>query len=112
MPLAIDKRGKYFHIRWDRGRVHVVRASLGTRNEDAALRLKSRIENAVAEGSDSPEWIELANVLPPRTYTRFEQALGIKRAKLYTWDELSASSQDGKTIAENSRPLQIRNPSI
>jgi hypothetical protein len=45
-----------------------VRLSLGTRNQDAAQRLASRIERALSEGSKSEIWEELKSVLPEYTF--------------------------------------------
>jgi integrase len=101
--MIVRKVLKTFHIDWIKG--VRVRRSLGTRSEDVARRLKSRIENAVAEGPNSPTWIELVDVLPPRTYACFEQALGIKRAKLYTWDELHGAFLEDAALRVKAKTL-------
>ena len=53
-----------------------VRLSLGTRNEDAAQRLASRIEKALAEGGKSQIWEELKPVLPEYTFNRLVGSVG------------------------------------
>lgn len=55
-----------------------LRVSLGTRNQDAAQRLASRIEKAMAEGAASEIWSELQAVLPEATFTRFAATVGYK----------------------------------
>lgn len=55
-----------------------VRLSLGTRNQDAAMRLASRIDKALAEGSQSAIWAELRPVLPEQTFKRFADSVGYK----------------------------------
>lgn len=55
-----------------------VRLSLGTRNQDAAMRLASRIEKALAEGPQSVIWAELKPVLPEQTFNRFANSVGHK----------------------------------
>lgn len=55
-----------------------LRLSLGTRNQDAAQRLASRIEKALAEGSKSELWPELKTTLPEHTFSRLASAVGYK----------------------------------
>ena len=52
------------------------RLSLGTRNQDAAQRLASRVEKALAEGSKSELWEELKAVLPEFTFKRLADSVG------------------------------------
>jgi integrase len=56
-----------------------VRLSLGTRNHDAATRLASRIEKALAEGAESKIWAELEAVLPAQTFNRYAGSVGYTR---------------------------------
>ena len=49
--LTVRKRGKTFHADLMKGKVHVVRGSLGTRNQDASRRLIHKLETALSEGS-------------------------------------------------------------
>jgi len=70
------------------GNVHLVRGSLGTRNRDAARRLVNRLETALSEGSLSPLWEELANLLPQETFERFSNFAGVQRRTPPTWDDL------------------------
>ncbi|HKD84244.1 MAG TPA: tyrosine-type recombinase/integrase [Terriglobales bacterium] len=71
-----------------------VRLSLGTRNEDAAQRLASRIDKARAEGADSVIWGELKPALPEYTFNRLAGAVGYKPPEprptenAPTWDDL------------------------
>src|SRR5690242_1400991 len=53
-----------------------VRLSLGTRNQDAAQRLASRLERALSEGSKSQLWEELRSVLPEYTFQRLSASVG------------------------------------
>jgi integrase len=53
-----------------------VRLSLGTRNQDAAYRLASRIEKALADGSSSEIWEELRAVLPEFTFKKLADSIG------------------------------------
>jgi hypothetical protein len=64
--LTVRKRGKTWHTDLLVSRIHVVRGSLGTRNQDAAHRLKHKLETALAEGPRSETWHELRALLPPR----------------------------------------------
>lgn len=74
-----------------------VRLSLGTRNGDAAQRLASRIEKALAEGAESGIWAELKPVLPELTFTRLAGSVGYKapeakpEAPKPTWKDLRAN---------------------
>src|SRR5947199_9239564 len=84
------KRGKVYHADLIKGRVHVVRGSLGTRSADVAHILIHRVERALALGPLSDDWCELERSLPPRTYQRFASYAGVKRKGLATWVELRA----------------------
>jgi integrase len=85
--LSIRRRGKSFHVDFLTGDVRL-RGSLGTRNQDAARRLVHRLETALSEGADSNLWPELKQVLPPSTFTRFADVVGVKEKRLPTWAEL------------------------
>ncbi len=71
-----------------------VRLSLGTRNEDAAQRLASRIEKALAEGGKSQIWEELKPVLPEYTFNRLAGSVGYQPPEIVqevpkpTWSDL------------------------
>jgi Phage integrase SAM-like domain len=85
--LAIQKRGRTWHADLLVGRIHAVRGSLGTRNEDAAASIinwKSRW----AEGSTSLLWHELRTLLPRKTFVRFANFAGVKEKPLPTWSDL------------------------
>jgi hypothetical protein len=66
--LSLRKRGRAFHADLLVGRNHVVRGSLGTRNQDAARRLIHKLETALAEGAGSSVWRELRATLPHDTF--------------------------------------------
>ena len=61
--LSLRKRGRKY---WLEGRLGIrrIQASLGTRNHDAALLSKNRIERALVEGAASEEWPQLRKLLP------------------------------------------------
>jgi integrase len=86
--LTVHKRGKTWHADLLIGRIHPVRGTLGTRNEDAARRLKHKLEIALAEGSESTLWHELRTLLPRGTFTRFAVFAGVKEQPLPTWSDL------------------------
>lgn len=86
--LTVNKRGKTWHADLLVGRVHAVRGSLGTRNEDAARRLKHKLEIALSEGSSSLLWHELRTLLPRDTFARFADFAGVKEQPLPTWSDL------------------------
>ena len=71
-----------------------LRLSLGTRNQDAAVRLASRIEKALAEGPQSAIWAELKPVLPEQTFYRLANSVGYKPPEAVsepykpTWSDL------------------------
>jgi hypothetical protein len=82
--MAIRKRGKGYHADLMHGKVHVVRGSLGTRNQDTARRLIHKLEIALAEGPLSTQWLELHALLPFRTYQSFSEYSGVKPKQLPT----------------------------
>src|SRR6202158_4233223 len=85
--LTIRKRGKSFHADFLSNTARL-RGSLGTRNQDAARRLAHRLETAWSEGADSNLWQELKQILPPSTYARFADVVGVKEKQLPTWNDL------------------------
>jgi integrase len=90
--LTIRKRGRVF---WSDGLMQGVRIRrpLGTRNHDAAHRVVSRIERALAEGTDSSLWPELKRFLPEPTFRAFADVAGYKEPVVKpepTWADLSA----------------------
>jgi len=85
--LTIRKRGKSFHADFLSNTARL-RGSLGTRNQDAARRLAHRLETALSEGADSNLWQELKQILPPSTYARFADVVGVKEKQLPTWNDL------------------------
>src|ERR1700758_792984 len=74
-----------------------VRLSLGTRNQDAAQRLASRIEKALAEGPKSEIWEEVKAVLPERTFRALADSVGYVPPQIQpetpkpTWKNLRSS---------------------
>lgn len=74
-----------------------VRLSFGTRNQDAAQRLASRIEKVLAEGPKSEVWEELKAVLPERTFRTLSDSVGYAPPEKQpekpqpTWTKLRAS---------------------
>jgi len=74
-----------------------VRLSLGTRNEDAAQRLASRIEKALAEGAQSQIWTELEPILPQYTFNQFAGTVGYRPQEAQpeipkpTWNDLRSA---------------------
>jgi integrase len=88
--LTIRKRGKSFHVDFLSNTARL-RGSLGTRNQDAARRLAHRIETALSEGAESNLWQELKQILPPPTYARFADVVGVKEKRLPTWNDLRQS---------------------
>src|SRR5215469_14806739 len=86
--LSVRKRGKTFHVDLQVGRLHAVRGSLGTRNQDAARRTAHKLETALAEGPQSQLWQEIRSLLPRDTFDRFAAFAGVKELPLPTWDDL------------------------
>jgi len=88
--LTKRKRGKTYHADLLVGRVHQVRGSLGTRNEEAASAYIRRIDLALAQGPSSDLWNELRRALPAATYLRLAKHAGVQEKSLTTWMELRA----------------------
>ena len=88
--LAVRKRGKNYHADYLGGGVRI-RASLGTRNQEAARRIAHRLETALAEGAESPIWPGLKATLPEKTYREFADYAGVKEQRLPSWTDLLQS---------------------
>jgi integrase len=89
--LSLRKPRKVFHVDAMLGGVHVVRGSLGTRNNEAAVRMRNLLEVALVEGPTSGRWSEVRGLLPVATYLRFAKFLGIKDRQVPTWSDLERS---------------------
>jgi integrase/recombinase XerD len=91
--LNIRKRSKVFAAEGYVGGKRT-RVSLGTRDQDSARRLLNKIERAIAEGTDSPLWLELRAVLPQRAFPVVAQIVGwqekVERPEI-TWADLLKS---------------------
>ena len=87
----LRQRGRTFHADLMDGRFHVVRGSLGTRNQDAARRILHRLEIAISEGNQSKLWLELKDLLPSPTYCRFAGFIGVQEQQLPMWKDLLES---------------------
>ncbi len=108
--LTVHKRGKR-HADLLIGRIHAVRGSLGTRNEDAARRFKHKLEIALAEGCASSLWHELRTLLPRETFARFAVFVGVKEQPLPTWSDLRKvflSLQNSESSLESLLSLRSR----
>jgi integrase len=88
--LTLRKRGRSFHVDFLTITARI-RGSLGTRNQDAARRLIHRLETAMSEGANSNLWPDLRLLLPPSTFTRFADVVGVKEKRPPTWNELRES---------------------
>ena len=91
------KRGRTFHVDCRRGRVRLVRGSLGTRNEEAAERIARKLESAVLDGPGSNLWSELKVVIPPGTFDRCVRVFGVDERQTITWKELRNKFESDKT---------------
>jgi integrase/recombinase XerD len=89
--LSLRKPRKVFHVDAMLGGVHAVRGSLGTRNKEAAVRIRNLIEVALVEGPTSGRWSEVRGLLPVATYLRFAKFLGIRDRHVPTWSDLERS---------------------
>ena len=101
MTLRAKKRGNTYRLegrlgdrtRRGSGERNRLRLSLGTANGDAAQICLSKIERALAEGSASPLWKELSNLLPPETFTKLAAIAGCQpmaEAPRHTWEKLES----------------------
>ncbi len=105
--LTVRRRGKVFHVDlMVAGKRHLVRGSLGTRNEDAARRIAHKLETALAEGPKSSVWPELGHLMPPDTFARFATFAGVKEEQLPAWVQLRESFEvfmDQRTAIDKLR---------
>lgn len=101
MTLRVKKRGSTYRLegrigdraRRGSGERERLRLSLGTANGDAAQICLSKIERALAEGSTSPLWKELGNLLPPETFAKLAAVVSYQpmaEAPRHTWEELES----------------------
>jgi len=101
MTLRVEKRGSTYRLegrlgdraRRGSGERDRIRLSLGTANGDAAKISLGKIERALAEGSSSPIWKELRNLLPPGTFAKLADIVGYQpmaEAPRHTWEELAS----------------------
>ncbi len=99
MTLRVKKRGSTYRLegrlgdraRRGSGERDRIRLSLGTANGDAAQIYLGKVERALAEGSTSPIWKELANLLPPETFAKLAAVVGYQPdtdAPCHTWEAL------------------------
>lgn len=91
--LSLRKRGQIY---WLEGRVASQRlqTTLGTRNGDAAVLSKNRIERALTEGAASEEWRLLRRTLPETVFSRLAEIVGLTDAPdpiTTTWKMLETS---------------------
>jgi integrase len=104
MTLFVRKRGKTYRLegrfgeraRRSTGERERVRLALGTASNDAAQKLHSRIERALADGPSSLLWQELRNVLPPETFQTLAGLVGYDLeqqpdAAQPTWQDLETT---------------------
>ena len=85
--IVLRKRDKYFHVDYATG-PHRLRGSLGTANRDAALKMKNRLENALADGPQSGLWQEMQRALPAKTFLAFAGYSGVRCRNSPTWEDL------------------------
>lgn len=104
--IVLRKRGEYMQVDYAIG-PHRLRGSLGTKSRDVALRLKNRLENALAEGPESGKWAELQKVLPASTFRQFADYSGVNKNRSATWDclhNLYNTSIDQRTRMKTLKP--------
>ncbi|SRR6266567_285166 len=89
--LTLRKRGRNYHVDMLAGVSPRIRASLGTRNQNAALRLLHRLEIAISEGPNSQLWAELKKLLPAATYSSFAAYVGVKELPEPTWTDVDSA---------------------
>jgi integrase len=101
MTLRVKKRGSTYRLegrlgnraRRGAGERERLRLSLGTGNGDAAQLCLSKIERALAEGSNSLLWRELSTLLPPDSFTKLASIAGYEphaEAPRHTWQDLAS----------------------
>jgi integrase len=72
----VSKRGQTYHFDHVLGG-HRLRCSLGTHNPQAAARLATRVEFALADGPRSPVWAELKGSLPASSFDVLTSRVGV-----------------------------------
>jgi len=85
--LSTRKRRQGYYVDYLRGAVRI-RGTLGTHDKSSARQLGTRIEAAMAAGTDSPIWEELKAALPQSTFARFAERAGVKERQAPTWEDL------------------------
>ena len=85
--LSTRKRRQGYYVDYLRGAVRI-RGTLGTHDKSSARQLGTRIEAAMAAGTESPMWEELKAALPESTFSRFAERAGVKERQAPTWEEL------------------------
>jgi hypothetical protein len=108
MTLRVRKRGDTYRLegrlgnraRRGTGERERLRISLGTGNGDAAQLCLSKIERALAEGSNSFLWRELSILLPPDSFTKLAGIVGYEpevESPRQTWQELASKFETWMT---------------
>src|SRR5579863_6991802 len=103
--MAIRKRGKGFHADLVIADVRV-RGSLGTRNYGVALRRIHQLETALSEGGTSVVWAQLRDLLPPSTYCRFADVVGVRDRPVPRWADLAGAFKAHLEQRKNIGKLQ------
>jgi integrase len=88
--LTLRKRGKSYHLDGPVGAFRL-RGALGTGNQESARQRLHNLERAISDGPDAPTWSELKAVLPPATYGRIANVIGVKEKQELTWIDLRES---------------------
>jgi len=91
--LGLRKRGRML---WLEGRIGTrrIQTTLGTKNYDAAVLAKNRIERALAEGATSEEWPRLRGLIPKTVFSNLASIVGYTerpQIRPHTWADLSAA---------------------
>jgi len=92
---------------WLEGRIGTrrIQTTLGTKNYDAAVLAKNRIERALAEGATSEEWPRLRGLIPKTVFSNLASIVGYTerpQIRPHTWADLSAAF-----IAEAERRIAL-----
>jgi integrase len=91
--ISLRKRGRVY---WLEGRIgnRRIQTTLGTKNHDAAVLAKNRIERAFAEGSTSAEWPRLRALIPDTVFSHLASIVGYTeqpQVRPHTWADLKAA---------------------
>jgi len=91
--LGLRKRGRVY---WLEGRIGTrrIQTTLGTKNYDAAVLAKNRIERALAEGTISAEWPRLRDLVPKTVFSKLALIVGYSeqpQVRPHTWADLNAA---------------------